>query len=88
MYSDIDNIHAILLTREKTLPNISALMNTLMETDAKERVSKELLLEAIDDFEKDNIDSRECISEWNAETGAAICDVHPGKRGRSVVSRG
>ena len=24
MYSDIDNIHAILLTREKTLPNISA----------------------------------------------------------------
>ena len=36
MYSDIDNIHAILLTREKTLPNISALMNTLMETDAKE----------------------------------------------------
>ena len=34
MYSDIDNIHAILLTREKTLPNISALMNTLMETDA------------------------------------------------------
>lgn len=52
MYSDIDNIHAILLTREKTLPNISALMNTLMETDAKERVSKELLLEAIDDFEK------------------------------------
>lgn len=47
-----------MLTREKTLPNISALMNTLMETDAKERVSKELLLEAIDDFEKDNIDSR------------------------------
>lgn len=27
-------------------------MNTLMETDAKGRVSKELLLEAIDDFEK------------------------------------
>ena len=51
MYSDIDNIHAILLSREKTLPNISALMNTLMETDAKERVSKELLLEAMDDFE-------------------------------------
>ena len=70
MYSDIDNIHAILLTREKTLPNISALMNTLMETDAKERVSKELLLEAIDDFEKDNIDSRECISEWKSKVAA------------------
>lgn len=66
----IDNIHAILLTREKTLPNISALMNTLMETDAKERVSKELLLEAIDDFEKDNIDSRECISEWKSKVAA------------------
>lgn len=64
MYSDIDNIHAILLTREKTLPNISALMNTLIETDAKESVSKELLLKAIDDFETENIDSRNCISEW------------------------
>lgn len=52
------------------LPNISALMNTLMETDAKERVSKELLLEAIDDFEKDNIDSRECISEWKSKVAA------------------
>lgn len=62
--------NAILLTREKTLPNISALMNTLMETDAKERVSKELLLEAIDDFEKDNIDSRECISEWKSKVAA------------------
>ena len=70
MYSDIDNIHAILLTREKTLPNISALMNTLMETDAKERVSKELLLEAMDDFETDNIDSRECISEWKNKIAA------------------
>ena len=45
-------------------------MNTLIETDAKERVSKELLLEAIDDFEKDNIDSRECISEWKSKVAA------------------
>ena len=64
MYSDIDNIHAILLTREKTLPNISALMDTLMETDVKERVSKELLLKALDDFETENIDSKDCIFEW------------------------
>lgn len=73
MYSDIDNIHAILLTREKTLPNISVLMDTLRETEAKGRVSKELLLKAIEDFETDNIDSKECISEWKnkllAETG-------------------
>lgn len=64
IYSDIDNIHVILLTREKTLPNISALMDTLMKTDAKERISKELMLKAIGDFEADNIDSYECISEW------------------------
>ena len=52
------------------LPNILALMNTLMETDTKERVSKELLLEAIDDFEKDNIESGECISEWKSKVAA------------------
>ena len=44
MYSDIDNIHAILLTREKTLPNISALMNTLMETDAKRKSFKRTIV--------------------------------------------
>ena len=40
MYSNIDNIHAILLTREKTLPNISALMDTLIETDARKEFRK------------------------------------------------
>lgn len=63
MYSNIDNIHAILLTREKTLPNISALMDTLIETDAKERVSKEILLKAINDFETEYIAAGEIISE-------------------------
>lgn len=64
MYSNIDNIHAILLTREKTLPNISALMDTLIETDAKERVSKEILLKAINEFETEYIAAGEIISEW------------------------
>lgn len=64
MYSNIDNIHAILLTREKTLPNISALMDTLIETDAKERVPKEILLKAINDFETEHIAAGEIISEW------------------------
>ena len=45
-------------------------MNTLMETDTKERVSKELLLEAIEDFEKDSIESGECISEWKSKVAA------------------
>lgn len=43
-----------------------------METDVGEKVSKELLLKAIDDFEIDNIDARKNILEWknkvNAET--------------------
>lgn len=64
VYSDIDNIHAVLLTREKTLPNISALADTLKETDAKERVSKERLLEALDDFETENGTLKDCIKEW------------------------
>lgn len=67
MYSDIDNIHAILLTREKTLPNITALMDTLKETDGKEKVSKEILLKAMEDFEIANPDSVECISEWRCK---------------------
>lgn len=70
MYSDVDNIHAILLTREKTLPNISALMDTLKETDVKERVSKEILLEALDDFEIENNDSKEYIFEWKNRISA------------------
>lgn len=51
LYSDIDNIHAIILTKEKTLPNIAALMDALTETDVKEKVSTEDLLEAIKAFE-------------------------------------
>ena len=64
VYSDVDNIHVILLTCEKTLPNISALMDTLKETDIKEKVSKELLLRAIDDFAANTIDSKERVLEW------------------------
>lgn len=70
LYSDIDNIHVILLTCEKTLPNISALLDTLKETDVKEKVSKEILLEALDDFETKNSDSKEYISEWKNEVSA------------------
>jgi hypothetical protein len=64
VYSDIDNIHAILLTREMTMPNISVLMDTLKETGVKDLVSKETLLEALNDFEKENIDSKEYVFEW------------------------
>lgn len=64
MYSDIDNIHIILLTKEKTLPNIEALMNTLQETDDKEKVSKEILIKAMHNFETEYPDSIESVLEW------------------------
>lgn len=64
LYTDIDNIHVILLTQEKTLPNIAALMDVLKETDVKEKVSKGLLLEAIIDFEENIVESRETTTEW------------------------
>lgn len=67
VYSDIDNINAILLTREKTLPNITALMDALKETDVKERVSKEILLRAIEEFEIAYPDSMESVLEWKSK---------------------
>lgn len=67
MYSDIDNIHAILLTKEKTLPNIAALMDTLKETDAKEKVQKETLMQAIKDFKIKYPDYSANVSEWSGK---------------------
>lgn len=67
MYSDINNIYTILLTREKTLPDISALMDTLKETDGREKVSKEVLLNALSDFETENMELKDCIAGWKNE---------------------
>lgn len=66
VYSDIDNIHAILLTKEKTLPNITALMDTLEKTDVKEKVSKEVLLHAIGEFEILYPEFKQHTAEWRA----------------------
>ena len=63
VYSDINNIQAIILTKEKTLPNIAALMDTLKKTDIK-KVSKEILLKAIKDFEIINPKYFDSISKW------------------------
>lgn len=65
VYSDIDNIQVIVLTREKTLPNITALMDTLKETDVKEKVPTELLLRGIADFGTVYPQYQEHVSEWN-----------------------
>lgn len=63
-YSDIDNIHAIIETREKTLPNITALMNMLRETDEKQKVQKDVLIQAINDFELAYQDYYENAESW------------------------
>ena len=63
-YSDIDNIHAIIETREKTLPNITALMNMLRETDEKQKVQKDVLIQAINDFELAYQDYYENAELW------------------------
>lgn len=67
VYSDIDNINVILLTREKTLPNITALMDTLKETDVKEKVQKEVLFKAIENFEIGYPDYVGNVIEWKSK---------------------
>ena len=63
-YSDIDNIHAIIETREKTLPNITALMDMVRETDEKQKIQKGVLVQAMDDFELEYQDYHENIKLW------------------------
>ncbi len=63
-YSNINNIHAIIETREKTLPNITALMNMLRETDEKQKVQKGVLIQAMNDFELAYQDYYENVELW------------------------
>ena len=67
LYSDIDNIHAIIETREKTIPNITALMNMLRETDAKQKVQKDVLIQAINEFELAYQDCCENVQLWKSK---------------------
>ena len=64
IYSSIDNIHAIILTKEKTLPDIEVLMDTLRETNEKEQVSKEMILKGIREFEVEYPEYKEYIVNW------------------------
>lgn len=66
-YTDIDNIHAIILTKEKTIPNTSEIKKALKETNIKEKVSKQVLLKAIDDFEANNPKYSGEVSEWKCK---------------------
>lgn len=50
VYSNIENIHAIILTPEKTIPNTETIWDGLRETTADKRVNKADLLEAMEAF--------------------------------------
>lgn len=61
IFADIDNIHAIILTPEKTIPNTDKLWQGLKETDKNQSISKEALLNAINSFKDDcSLDATEC----------------------------
>lgn len=64
IYSSIDNIHAIILTKEKTLPDVEELIDTLKETSEKGQVSKEIILKAIREFEVEYPEYEEYIIDW------------------------
>ena len=51
IYSDINNIQAILRTRKKVIPNIENIYDTLKQTYSKDKISKENILIALEDFE-------------------------------------
>lgn len=67
VYSNIRNIQAILLTKEKTLPNISVLMDTLKKSDVNQKVSKQIILEALEGFEKESVKDIEKIFGWREQ---------------------
>lgn len=50
VFSDINNIHAIILTPEKTIPNLKAIAGGLKETDGTKTVSRDVICEGIDSY--------------------------------------
>lgn len=74
-FVDIDNIHAIVLTPEKTIPNTEALWDGLKETDNDKSINKEELLEAIKSFQEDcNLDINECDYITNLMAKINACE--------------
>lgn len=64
VYSDMDNVQAIILTKEKTLPNIIEIKRVLLSTDESTPVRKELLEIALSEFEPNYPQYIENIEEW------------------------
>lgn len=50
LFSDINNIHVIIKTREKTMPNTHAIWQGLKETNEKTALLTDVLIEAVGEF--------------------------------------
>ncbi len=64
VFNDINNIQAILTTKERTLPNIVRIAEALKQTDPKDEVDTKTILDAIEDFENTYKDCDKCIKMW------------------------
>lgn len=63
VFSSIENIHVIIKTNEKTMPNIRNLWNGLKETNDKEVVPIEYILNILDEYLEMNTEDTEYIIE-------------------------
>lgn len=52
MFSDIDNIHAIIRTCEKTMPNTEAIWKGLRETNVKDAIPVDVVPDALNAFKE------------------------------------
>lgn len=50
VFSNIENIQVIIRTKEKTMPNTSAIWNALKETDKKDAIIRDVILEALHEY--------------------------------------
>lgn len=50
VFSDVENIHVILRTNEKTMPNLRPIWNALKETDSNDAVRTAVVAEAVKQF--------------------------------------
>lgn len=69
LYSDINNIHAIILTCEKTIPNIFEIEQALKNSRPTDVINKEVLLQAIKEY-RDEAENTDNVDRWIEELEA------------------
>ena len=85
VFSDIDNIHAIIRTNEKTMPNTRNLWNGLKETNDKDVVVTTSILEVLDEFIENNPKDREYIEKLRSSIKEFTHTI-PKKKLRSLMN--